>query len=200
MIIEWAQFLENGLPIRQKKASVTVGVFDGVHRGHRSLIERVVSHDDYVSVAFCVSRDDKKMGNGGQETGNIQTLQEKTQMLLGLGLNILVLINFDESFRHIPGNDFLEILLKHMDIGFFAVGSDFRCGYNLDTDAAAIHDFFSARRIPVEIVPEVMEGGLPISSSRIRAALAAGDFSAAGAMLGREWHRTEKNLNISGKI
>ena len=174
MIIEWQQFLKDGLQLGQKKASVTVGVFDGVHRGHRALIEKVVSRGGHVPVAFTFN------------SGSIQTIQEKTQMLCLLGLEILVVIDFNETFKQIPGNEFLEILLKHMDIGFFAVGSDFRCGYRQDTDAAAIAKFFADRGIHAEIVPEVMEGGLPISSSRIRTAIGTGDFSAAESMLGRK--------------
>ena len=173
MIIEWPQFLKNGLPLGKKQASVTIGVFDGVHRGHQALIKRVVSYNsDNIPVVFTF------------RAGDIQTFRQKTDMLISFGTEVLVVIDFDVSFRRIPGIEFLEILLKHINIGFFAIGSDFHCGYRQDTDAAAIREFFTCRNIPVEIVPEVMEGGLPISSSRIRAALAAGDFLAAETMLG----------------
>jgi riboflavin kinase/FMN adenylyltransferase len=79
----------------------------------------------------------------------------------------------------------LRLLTERGNVGFFAVGSGFRCGRDLDTDAAAIGEFLSSRGIPFETVPHVLEGGLPISSSRIRAALAAGDTELAEKMLGR---------------
>ena len=192
MIIEWLQFLENGLPLGQKQASVTIGVFDGVHLGHKALIKCVVSHNpDYVPVVFTFTESHKEE-NGA---GNIQTFRQKAETLKSLGVETLVVINFDESFRHIPGIEFLEILLKRVNIGFFAVGSDFRCGYRQDTDAAAIREFFVCRNIPVEIVPEVMEGSLPISSSRIRAALAAGDYSEAETMLNGRRRCEERGLS-----
>ena len=117
-------------------------------------------------------------------------------MLGNLGVEILVVIGFTESFQRIGGIEFLEILIKQCNVGFFAVGSNFRCGYKLDTDAAAIEGFFASRNIPVDIVSEVTEGSLPISSSRIRAAIAAGDIGLAETMLGRSLklkvHYTEK--------
>ncbi len=84
------------------------------------------------------------------------------------------------------GLRFLEILLEHGNIGFFAAGNNFRCGYKLDTGASEIRDFFASKKIPVEIVHEVTENSSPISSSRIRASLAAGDIPQAEKMLGRK--------------
>ncbi|MDR0302267.1 MAG: FAD synthetase family protein [Treponema sp.] len=183
MIIDWTQFCEKGLPTGQKKASVTIGVFDGVHRGHRSLIERVVSHNaDNVPVVITFRENHKS----GKTADNIQSFDDKAAMLESLGVEILLVIDFTDSIRRMAGIEFFEALLKRCNVGFFAVGSAFRCGHQLDTDAAAIQKFFAARNIPVEIVPEVTENSLPISSSRIRAAIAAGDIPLAQAMLGRD--------------
>ncbi|MDR1838480.1 MAG: FAD synthetase family protein [Treponema sp.] len=196
LTIEWPQFLENGLPLEHKQqSSMTVGIFDGVHRGHQALIKRIVSHNadcgDY-SDACCDApekktpvvvtfRENHKTEEG---TGNIQSFGQRAAMLEKLGVEILLVIDFTESFRRMNGIEFLEILLLHGNIGFFAVGSEFRCGYQQDTNAQAIRDFFVSRNIQVEIVPEVMEGSLPISSSRIRSAIANGDISLAEKMLG----------------
>jgi riboflavin kinase/FMN adenylyltransferase len=183
MPVEWSEFTEKGLPTGEKKASVTIGVFDGVHRGHRALIERVVSHDtDNVPVVITFRENHKTSGN---EPKDIQTFEQRVMALEKLGVQLIVVIDFSESFRQMAGIEFFEILLKRCNIGFFAVGSAFRCGYQLDTDAAAIQKFFASRGIPSEIVPEVMEDSLPISSSRIRAAIAEGDIKLAETMLGR---------------
>ena len=203
LVIEWAQFLRSGLPLGEKLSSMTIGVFDGVHRGHQALIERVVSHNlpglcpaqpgmeagkrDYTPTVITF-RQNHKTG----ETPDIQTFHQKIEVLERLGIKITIVIDFTESFRRMAGIDFLEILLKHGNIGFFAVGSDFRCGYRLDTDADAIQKYFSSHNIPSEIVPEVMEDGLPISSSRIRSAIACGDLALAEKMLGRPLSMTPK--------
>jgi riboflavin kinase/FMN adenylyltransferase len=183
MLVEWAEFIENGLPTGEKKASVTVGVFDGVHRGHRALIERVVSHNsDNVPVVITFRENHKTINN---EPKDIQTFEQRAKILEKLGIQITIVVDFNEDFKKMSGVDFLEILLKYCNIGFFTVGSAFRCGYQLDTDAAAIQKFFASRNISVEIIPEITEDSLPISSSRIRAAIAAGDIQLAEAMMGR---------------
>jgi len=190
MLVEWSQFTEKGLSellTREKKASVTIGVFDGVHRGHKALIERVVSHKAENTPVVITFRENHKTSNREQGTENrdIQTFEQRVKMLENLGIKIIVVIDFTESFRRMAGIEFLEMLLKRCNIGFFAVGSAFRCGYQLDTDAAAIQKFFASRDIPAEIVMEVTEDSLPISSSRIRASIAAGNIKLAEAMLGR---------------
>jgi len=176
--IDWEAFLEKGLPLEREKTSLTVGVFDGVHRGHQALIANIISYNaEYVPVV--VTFREPKI------TGSIQSFRQKAEMLESLGVKIMVVIDFTESFRQIKGIDFLEILLKRGNLGFFTVGSGFRCGHKLDTDAQKIKTFFSSHNIPVTIFPEVMEGSLPVSSSRIRSAINSGDFKLAEVMLGR---------------
>jgi riboflavin kinase/FMN adenylyltransferase len=203
-IIDWPAFLENGLPIKDKKTSVTVGVFDGVHRGHKALIERVVSYNaDYAPVVVTFrknhKRDSQKSSHKDTKAQRTQreelrffdilNFKQKTKILAELGVQILLIIDFTESFRNTGGIEFLQLLTERANVGFFAVGSGFRCGRDLDTDAAAIGGFLSSRGIPFETAPHVMEGGQPISSSRIRAAIAAGDTELAEAMLGRAYIR-----------
>nr|AGS53923.1 riboflavin kinase / FMN adenylyltransferase [uncultured bacterium contig00087] len=203
LIIDWREFLEKGLPIEKNLSSMTVGIFDGVHRGHQALLKRVVSYNaNYVPVVVTFKENHKtntvknsskefhtEAQRHGEESGivDILTFERKTEILASLGVEILLVINFTDSFKHIKGIEFLETLLKHGNIGFFAVGKNFRCGYKLDTDAQEIKDFFASRNIPIEIVSEVMEGSLPISSSRIRSCIAAGDLQTAEIMLGNKY-------------
>jgi len=186
MPVDWSQFLKEGLPTGEKKASVTIGVFDGVHRGHKALIESVVSHNaEYVPVVITFN----EQITNKKEQRDIQTFEDRVKTLEKLGIQIIVVIDFNESFRRMTGIEFLEILIKRCNVGFFAVGSAFRCGYQLDTDAEAIQKFFTSRGVPAEIVPEVMEDSLPVSSSRIRTAIAAGNIALAEIMLGRALER-----------
>jgi len=191
MLVEWPQLIEKGLPTGEKKASVTIGVFDGVHRGHKALIERVVSHNaKNVPVVITFRENHKKVKSEDREKsdewrGDIQTFEQRVAALEKLGIQITIVVDFTESFRRMSGIEFLEILIKRCNIGFFAVGSAFRCGYGLDTDAAAIQKFFASRGVTAEIVSEVMEDSMPVSSSRIRAAIADGNIRLAETMLGR---------------
>jgi len=195
-VIEWAHFLKNVLPLSESrsslKCSMTVGIFDGVHRGHQALIERIISHNaEFIPVVVTFRQNHKiennkeRIENKEQNTASdIQTFQQRLDTFEKLGIQIVIVVDFTEDFKRMTGKEFFEILLKHSNLGFFAIGSDFRCGYKLDTDAPAIQKFFASRNIPVEIVPQVMEDSLPISSSRIRAAIADGKIPLAKAMLG----------------
>ncbi|MCL2765638.1 MAG: FAD synthetase family protein [Treponema sp.] len=184
LVIDWQDFLENGLPLNGRLSSMTVGIFDGVHLGHQELLKCVTSHsfDKYAPVVVTFRQNHKTL----EQTG-IQSFEQRLEQFEKLGIQITIVIDFTEEFRLMPGIKFLEILLKHGSVGFIAIGSDFRCGRQLDTDAKMIHGFFASCGIPAEIVPEVTEGSLPISSSRIRTAIAAGDFSLAEKMLGRAY-------------
>jgi riboflavin kinase/FMN adenylyltransferase len=179
-IIEWDKFLKQDLPLGDKPFSMTVGIFDGIHLGHRALIKRIVSYNADFTPVVITFRQNHKTKNKEE----IQSFGERLEILESLGIKITVVIDFTEEFRKMPGIEFLKILLKYGNAGFFAAGNDFRCGYQLDTDAAAVKSFFASHGIPAEIVPDVMEDSLPVSSSRIRAAIAAGNTALAQKMLG----------------
>jgi riboflavin kinase/FMN adenylyltransferase len=178
-IIEWPQFLQSGLPTGDKRSSITIGIFDGVHLGHRALIKRVDSYSaDYVPVVITFRESLK------DDSGNIQSFEQRTAMFETLGVQITLVIDFTDAFMRMSGNEFLRLLHAHANPGFLAIGGNFCCGYQGDTNAEAIRDFFTAANIPVEIVPDVLHDSLPVSSSRIRAAIASGDLAQAQAMLG----------------
>jgi riboflavin kinase/FMN adenylyltransferase len=184
-IIEWSRFLKDGLPLEGKRASMTIGVFDGVHRGHRILIDRIVRHDDHsVPVIITFKQNHKKTGRGQDYTGDISGFRQKSALIESLGVALILLVDFSESFRRLPGLEFIRLLEEHGNMGFFAVGNNFRCGYRLDTDAQAIQRINALRNIPTDIVEALMEGPQPISSSRIRNAIAKGKLREAAAMLG----------------
>jgi len=189
-IIKWDQFLKKGLTriIKEKKTSMTVGVFDGVHLGHQALLKHIVSHNvQYTPVVVTFRQNHKTELNK-----NILNFPRKLKKLKHNGIKIVIVIDFTEDFKKAPGIEFLKILLKQGNIGFFAAGSSFRCGYKLDTGAEEIKKFFAQQNIPAEIIQEVTEGSFPISSSRIRAAIAKGDHQLAEKML--EQHQDKKTL------
>jgi len=188
LVIEWSQFLEEALPLGGNPSAVTVGVFDGVHRGHKALIERVVSQKKHavpVVVCFRQSHHKEKNRDRREYPGDILTMRQKMTVFESLGVSITIIIKFTQPFMRMSGADFLRILQEHGKMGFMAVGSNFRCGYQLDTDAPKIKKINAALDIHTCIVQPLAEGGQPISSSQIRAAISRGNLKEAAAMLGR---------------
>ncbi|MCL2722336.1 MAG: hypothetical protein FWD47_13485 [Treponema sp.] len=182
-IINWDEFLKTEPPQNSQKTSMTVGIFDGVHRGHQVLLKNVVSYNKDYLPSVVTFRQNQKNKNDSQK--DIQTFEQKLSSLENMGIKAAIIADLTETFKRTSGIDFLKILLKHGNIGFFAVGSNFRCGYALDTDVNTIKTFFTERKIPVQIQKEVMEGSQPVSSSRIRKAITSGDIELAQLMLGK---------------
>ena len=191
-ILEWETFIKEGLPVNNGFAAVTVGVFDGVHRGHRAIIERVTRCGRQALPVIVTFRKTQKNSKPLYH-GNITGFKQKTAIFQNMGLAVTVAADLSDTFRRISGEQFFNLLREHGKMGFLAVGSNFRCGHNLDTDAAAIEKMGAMKNIPVDIAEILTEEGSPISSSRIRKAINNGKLKEAALMLGRNYV-----LDISG--
>jgi len=187
-VIEWSQFLEEPLRLGGKPSAVTVGVFDGVHRGHKALIEKVVSQKKNavpVAVCFRQSQHKEKNTDGREYPGDILTLRQKTAIFESMGVSITIIIDFSEPVTRMSGADFLRILRERGKMGFMAIGSNFRCGYQLDTDAAAIKKLNADMDICTCVVEPLAKDSQLISSSLIRAVIARGNLKEAEDLLGQ---------------
>jgi riboflavin kinase/FMN adenylyltransferase len=171
---------------------MTVGVFDGVHRGHAELIRRIVSRGPCPTVV--TFRENPKMILSPRHyEGDIFSLAQKLAAFEELGAVRAVLIDFSEKFSRINGWEFIDSLESRGGLVFLAIGANFRCGYRHETGAELIRQKNEIKNIPTEIIPPVLCGNGPVSSSRIRAAISGGDLAGAGALLGRKLE-----LDLSG--
>jgi riboflavin kinase/FMN adenylyltransferase len=167
-------------------AAMTIGVFDGVHRGHQVLLEKVVQRGPHPTVVTFVQNPQSVL-SPEKYGGDIITLDEKLALFEKIGITRTILIDFSENFSRLQGRVFVEQLIKRGKMAFLVVGSNFRCGYRLDTDAEAIKRQTMVYGVETEIVAPVLYAGEHVSSSGIRAALVAGDFERVKAALGREF-------------
>lgn len=163
---------------------MTVGVFDGVHRGHQLLIEEVVRRGPFPTV-LTFRQHPKKMVQPHSYRGDIFSLRQKLTVFEHLHIARTILIDFSENFSKMKGLDFLDLLKTRGNLRFLAIGSNFRCGYRLDTHAGYIKKINEEGGIPTEVLPPVLEAGHPVSSSRVRSAITRGDLAGAAALLGR---------------
>jgi FAD synthase len=181
-IIHWNDLIRG--EAWKEESAVTVGVFDGVHRGHMALLGRVTA-SPYRSVAVTFSVSPRQFFHKDSYSGDIISLERKIELFVSAGLDTCVLIDFSEDFSKMNGRIFIGRLSRAVNMRYIVVGPDFHCGYRSDTDAEAIKQLAVKSDFTAEIAPPVMEGGLPVSSSRIRHALASGDYRLAEALLGR---------------
>lgn len=163
--------------------SVTIGVFDGLHSGHRALIDRVVGRPDCTSLVLTFAVHPAIQLDPAGFGGYLQTRAQTIASLDAIGVDACVLIDFTERFRAMSGEEFLETLARAVDLRRLVIGYDFRCGHGPDMNAADIERFFAGSPTTVEVVTPVVIDGQPVSSSRLRRLLTDGSVDVVNRLL-----------------
>jgi len=155
--------------------NVAIGTFDGVHRGHRAVIEgadTVLTFDPHPLEVLHPAATPKL----------IMPFGVKRDVIEGLGVEELVVIPFDEDFAQRSAEDFVEhVLLEKLDAKQVSVGENFRFGAKAKGDPAMLE---ARSEFQTRVVPLVEVDGETVSSTRIRALVAAGEMEAARRCLG----------------
>ena len=195
-------FGPQGRPLLPGGCALTIGNFDGVHRGHQAMLALLVNEARHRGLPSCVltfephPRDFFAARSGRPELApaRIATLRDKLAELQRCGVDHVVVARFDERFAAQPPQAFIDDLLQRgLNARFVLVGDDFRFGaqragtYALLDEAGAAQGFDVARMNSVEV------HGLRVSSSAVRQALAEGDMKQAAQLLGRPY-------SISGHV
>lgn len=185
--LDWDAFISGSTAggAASPPSAMTIGVFDGVHRGHQSLIRKVVEHGLCPTV-ITFRKNPKQTLAPQAYAGDIIALDEKLILFERMGVQRTILIDFSEDFRRLKGREFIEALIYKGNLRFLVVGYNFRCGCHLDTDVQAVKRITAEHGVACEVVEPIVFHGERVSSSRIRAALRAGDWMKAAAFLGRE--------------
>ena len=181
-ILEWDDFTSGAAA--HISLSLTLGVFDGIHLGHQALIQKICQ-SGYMPAIITFKQNPLEILNPRGFSGNIYSLERKLEIFAAIGVKMAVLIDFSEKFSKLKGRNFIGLLLQSCRMKQLVLGQDFRCGYSLDTGVAEITEM-AGSGVAICSVPQVMEGGIPVRSSRIRNALCAGNFQEAGLLLGRK--------------
>jgi riboflavin kinase/FMN adenylyltransferase len=191
------------LPPFQKGARglVTIGVFDGVHRGHQQIIVGMVEEAHTaggfaVALAFdphpATTLDHKP-------PPLLTTLDERADLLAALGLDVLIVIPFTQALARTPADAFVEALLRNLRLAEMWGGPDFALGHRREGDVPFLQHLGAERGFAVRVVePLIWEGSL-VSSSRVRAALRAGDIDQATGCLGRPYRLTGTVVHGDGR-
>lgn len=169
---------------------LALGVFDGVHAGHRAVIARAVeAARKQGGKAFVVTFDPHPIRVIAPEKAPaslLATLDEKAAVLKALGVDGLLVIHFDMTFARMDAEEFVRKLLA-ADVRTIAVGEDWRFGSKRSGDVAMLRRMGGEVGFQLEAVPPVMWDGERISSTRIRQAIRDGNFEAVEEMLGQPY-------------
>ncbi|MFG0320380.1 MAG: riboflavin biosynthesis protein RibF [Planctomycetota bacterium JB042] len=169
-------------------AVCTLGVFDGVHRGHRRLLERLVRaarerEREAVVLTFAVH---PVVVVRNLTPRLITSLPHRLRLFEPLGVDACVVLPFDESVRGLSAEAFARtVFLDGLAAGGLVLGPDTRIGRDRAGDLEFLGAFCDRHGLTFEVVDPVVDDGGPVSSTRIRAAITDGDLERASRMLGR---------------
>lgn len=181
------------LPPEAVGCAVAIGNFDGVHRGHRAVIEaarhQVAGPAGLGVVTF--EPHPREVLSPATAPLRLAPLRRKIALLRDIGVEHLFLLRFDRALMAMPADEFIErILVDRLGIKGLAAGEAFRFGHRRQGDAALLGKAAAARGFTFAAVPPIMADGLPCSSTRIRAALTEGELALANRLLGYPFELT----------
>lgn len=176
------------------RSVVTIGVFDGVHKGHQATIGHTVARARELGVQSVVVTFDPhpaEVVRPGSHPAVLTEPARKAELIEALGVDVLCVVPFTPEFSRLPAEQFVhDILVEHLHAALVVVGNNFRFGHRAAGDVALLERLGQTFGFGVEGNPLVAEAGTVFSSTYIRSCVDAGDVGAAAAALGRP-HRVE---------
>lgn len=164
------------------KAVVALGVFDGVHCGHRNILEDTVKlaakiKGTSIAVTFFPHPQDKQ---------SLYSLEHRLRLIAELGVDVCIVINFSSSFENIEAGDFIaRILVKKIGASFICVGRNFRFGKGAAGDCRLLKESSKRYNFKLKLFNVVKSAGLAISSTVIRKLIKSSKIKKAELLLGR---------------
>ena len=176
------------------RSVVTIGVFDGVHRGHQRIVARAVEDAAEVDLPVVVVTFDPhpdEVVRPGTHPPFLCTARRRSELLAGLGVSAVCVIPFTLEFSRLGPDEFVHaVLVDRLHAARVVVGENFRFGHKAAGDVTLLAELGEKYDFTAEGVPLLAENGVTISSTGIRAMLAVGDVASAAHDLGRP-HRVE---------
>ncbi|MFH0915534.1 MAG: bifunctional riboflavin kinase/FAD synthetase [bacterium] len=179
---------------------VAIGVFDGVHRGHQRILGEAVERARVMgarSAAVTFYPHPEAVLHPKPAPRMLTSLERKAELLEALGVDELVVVEFDRAFAQLSPEAFCRLVLSHrLGARQVLVGENFHFGHLGAGTSADLRDYGATHDFEVRSVSLAEESGETISSTRIRKLISAGRVAAAARLLGR-WHRIE-GVVVSG--
>ena len=180
-----------------KKTIVTIGTFDGVHIGHKKIIDKIVNQcktDDLESVILTFFPHPRMILNENSDIKMLNSIDEKCELLANNGIQNLVIQKFDKQFSELSAEDFVvEVLVNNLNIQKIIIGHDHRFGKNRSANIDDLIVFGEKYNFEVEQISAKEIDEVAVSSTKIRNALLDGKITLANQYLGY-------NYSLSGKV
>ena len=169
----------------------TIGNFDGVHIGHRAILDQVKGEAARLglpSVAMVFEPQPREFFQGKDAPPRLMAFRQKYEALIGAGIDHVLCLHFNNRFRSLTSQEFIEtVLVGGLGVRHLVVGDDFRFGCDRTGDFALLHEAGRTRGFTVENTRTVTVGGERVSSTRIRERLTVNRLEEAEALLGQAY-------------
>ncbi|MEA4939334.1 MAG: FAD synthetase family protein, partial [Christensenella sp.] len=169
-------------------AVVALGMFDGVHLGHRALIGQTVAEANRLGakpVVFTFSNHPMEVLGGGVRL--LSSIPERDDLLRALGAEEVYSVAFTRELAALSAEQFVDLLLERWDVRALVVGYNYTCGVRGAGTPETLAEIGKTRGFSVLVIPPVLMEGASVSSTRVREALEQGDVELAQRMLKRRY-------------
>ncbi|MEM8521194.1 bifunctional riboflavin kinase/FAD synthetase [Flavobacterium sp. PL12] len=184
-----------------KKTIITLGTFDGVHIGHKKILERVIQNTEnekYESLVLTFFPHPRMVLQEDCDIELLNTIDEKIDLLEEIGLQNLVIHPFDEMFSRLTAEEFVKtVLVDRFDIHKIIIGHDHRFGRNRTANIDDLIAYGEQYNFEVEQISVQEINEISVSSTKIRQALIEGKMTLANDYLGYEYFLT--GIVVQGK-
>ncbi len=178
----------------ENKSAVALGKFDGIHLGHRLLLERVLEQKKEGLQTVVFTFDTSAASFFGGETKELSTREEKREMFSKLGIDVLIEFPLNRETAATEPSDFVaRYLAGQMRTAYLCAGPDISFGKGGAGDYALLADLSGTYGYQVELIDKVRVDGEEVSSTRVRQAVREGEMEKVSAMLGMPYR-------VSGKV
>jgi riboflavin kinase/FMN adenylyltransferase len=170
---------------------VTVGTFDGVHRGHHAVLEEIAARgaaSGRQSMLVTFEPHPLDVVNPAAAPPRLTTATERLEVVATSAIDRMVVLHFDRAMATKSPDEFVnDVLLRQCDMRELVIGHDHGFGRGRAGDVDTLQELGRARGFPVDVVAPVTIDGNPVSSTAIRRAVAGGDLAGAARQLGRRY-------------
>lgn len=166
----------------------TIGVFDGVHLGHRSLIQATIDEArarGCVSAVIALHPHPKTVLVPGSEVAVLTPIDDRVELIRELGVDVVVPLTFTKELSELSARQFIELLQKHLHMVGLVVGPDFALGRGREGSIPVLAEMGKEMGYTIKAITFLQEDSQRVSSTVVREALAQGDVAAVARLLGR---------------
>lgn len=175
----------------QRETLLTIGVFDGVHAGHRYLLERLqlrAAEKSLLSAVLTFNPHPQSVLHPQSQLRWLSDVEDRVKSLQGLGIDLVAVLTFSPEVARLSAREFMSLVRKHLRMRGVMVGPDFALGRGREGSIHLLHTLGCELEFSVETIPPYTINGEVVSSTLIRQALAEGDTRKVHRLMGRYFH------------